>query len=62
MDSMDQQSVDLGGQPAFFANGYDSSPGHRLMDLRLSGPQRLDLLRARAGADVCQPAHSPALP
>ncbi len=43
MDSMDQQSVDLGGQPSFFANGYEQFAWSRLMDLRLSGPQRLDL-------------------
>ena len=42
MDSMDQQSVDLGGQPSFFANGYEQFAWSRLMDLRLSGPQRLD--------------------
>ena len=60
MDSMDQQSVDLGGQPSFFANGYEQFAWSRLMDLRLSGPQRLDLY-VRALEQMSANPHIPQL-
>ena len=60
MDSMDQQSVDLGGQPSFFANGYEQFAWSRLMDLRMSGPQRLDLY-VRALEQMSANPHIPQL-
>jgi type I restriction enzyme M protein len=60
MDDMDQQSVGLGGAPAFFANGYEQYAWSRLMDKRLSGLERLDLY-VRALEQMAQNPHIPAL-
>ena len=60
MDGMDQLSVDLGGQPSFFANGYEQFAWSRLMDLRLGGSQRLDLY-VRALEQMSANPHIPQL-
>lgn len=60
MDDMDQQSVGLGGAPAFFANGYEQYAWSKLMDKRLSGEGRLDLY-VRALDQMAQNPHIPAL-
>ena len=43
MDDMDQLSVGLGGNPSFFANGYEGFAWSKLMDKRLGAEARLDL-------------------
>ena len=50
MDDMDQLSLRLGGKASFFNNGYEGFAWAKLMDITLSGIQRLDLyVRALEG-------------
>lgn len=43
MDDMDKESVELGGEPRFFTNGYSQYAWSKLFDNKLSGQDRLDL-------------------
>lgn len=43
MDDMDKGSERLGGKASFFTNGYEKYSWSKLMDLRLSGHERLEL-------------------
>jgi len=60
MDDMDQQSVGIGGEPSFFANGYEQFAWSKLMDKRLGGEARLDLY-VRALDQMSQNPHIPQL-
>jgi type I restriction enzyme M protein len=43
MSDMDLQSVEVGGKASFFVEGYEQYAWQKLMDLRLSGQERMDL-------------------
>jgi len=60
MDDMDQISVKLGGNPSFFANGYEQYAWSKLMDRKISGASRLDLY-VRALDQMAQNPHIPQL-
>ena len=60
MDDMDQLSVRLGGNPSFFANGYEQYAWSKLMDRKISGADRLDLY-VRALDQMAQNPHIPQL-
>ena len=60
MFDMDQESVELGGEPAFFVGEYDQYAWSKLMDKRLGGHARLDLY-VRAITSMSQNPHIPQL-
>ena len=43
MSDMDLQAVEAGGKASFFVEGYEQYAWRKIMDLRLSGQERLDL-------------------
>ncbi len=43
MGDMDLQAVEAGGRASFFVEGYEQYAWQKLMDLRLSGQERMDL-------------------
>jgi len=43
MDDMDKQSVDMGGKPSFFTGQYKEYAWTNLMDIKISGKQRVKL-------------------
>ncbi|MGV8025420.1 MAG: N-6 DNA methylase [Anaerolineaceae bacterium] len=43
MSDMDLQSVEVGGKASFFVESYEQYAWQKLLDLRLSGQERLDL-------------------
>ncbi|HAF61697.1 MAG TPA: N-6 DNA methylase [Anaerolineaceae bacterium] len=43
MSDMDLQSVEVGGKASFFVEGYEQYAWQKLLDLRLSGQERMDL-------------------
>jgi type I restriction enzyme M protein len=43
MSDMDLQSVEAGGKASFFVEGYEQFAWQKIMDLRLSGLERMDL-------------------
>lgn len=60
MDDMDQESVDMGGKPQFFNNGYEKYAWSKLMDPKLGGLERLDLY-VEAIANLSKNPHLPQL-
>lgn len=60
MDDMDKESIELGGEARFFANGFSQYSWTKLMDNRLSGQERLELY-AEAIANMSKNPHIPQL-
>lgn len=60
MDDMDKESIELGGEARFFANGFSQYAWTKLMDNRLSGQERLELY-AEAIANMSKNPHIPKL-
>lgn len=60
MDDMDKESIELGGEARFFANGFSQYSWTKLMDNRLSGQERLELY-AEATANMSKNPHIPQL-
>ena len=60
MDDMDKESQELGGEAKFFTNGFEKYSWTKLLDKRLSGPQRLDLY-VQAVTNMSKNPHIPQL-
>ena len=60
MDDMDKESIELGGDARFFANGFSGYSWTKLMDNRLSGQERLDLY-VQAITNMSKNPHIPQL-
>lgn len=60
MDDMDQESIELGGKPRYFTNGFEKYAWNKLMDPKLGGLERLDLY-VEALTRMSQNPHLPQL-